>query len=173
MRKFDLTEEGSAEKATPQSERLEQFWTALWARLEPADGAASIQARLMHANARVYLEHMRNGAGTYYEVYDKGEWVIGDGCYLKLLVFLLDTLVANHNNANREEDVAYFRELRQAVQADRLFQRASVDFEELHDRAVRCIANFCISNPDPVDQEGTVIAGASLRPLLVTWAAWS
>jgi hypothetical protein len=172
MRKFDLSEEGSAEHARPQSVRLEQFWTALWGQLVPADGALSIQARLMHANARVYLEHMRRGSGTYYETLDRsGEWVVGEGCYLKLLVFLLDTLVRNRNLANRDEDVAYFRKLQHALQNDWLSQHASVDFEELHDRAVRCIANWCISNPDLVDHEGTAISGPSLRPLLATWAA--
>jgi hypothetical protein len=180
MRKFDSDEEGCAESFTDPGERLEQFSQALWKLLEPSHDSPSIQARLVHANSAIYLEFMRNGGGNYYELYDEGPTRFGENGYSRLLVFMLDTLVANRSSANRDVDVDYFRELRKTSVADWNRKRSSTkgdeleaeepepsfDFEEMYDRAVRCVANWCIANPDLIDDEGAPLANApSLRTL--------
>ena len=114
---------------------------------------------------------------------------LADNYYGGLLLFMLDTLIANQGNTLSEEDVSYFTSVREnaesqwrnALRCDELYYRAEKTelsaeekaeferldgmargpaWEELCERAERCIANWCLANTALVDRSGKrVVAG--------------
>ncbi len=115
-----------------------------------------------------------------------------EGPYRSHAAFLFDTLVANRNMAIDEEDVAFFRDMREMLDDDYTLgcrryelslRNEGVTEPELTDeereelaclrekphiawsialmRAERCVANWCIANPELVDRQGKpVVEGA-------------
>src|ERR1700722_7587024 len=126
MRRFDRTDEATDENMMG-SERLRAFNKAMWAALVPPEGeCASVQGELIRASERLQGEYFRNGLGNYYEP----AATLGETFYGGMLVFLLDTLIANRSTALDAEDVAYFEEVRRLVEPDWLRHHRMSDLEE-------------------------------------------
>jgi hypothetical protein len=88
-------------------DRLRDFLGAIWKTLVPSTGeCASLQGELVRADARLSDESYRNGLGNYYHP-DQETDGFAEGFYPKMLVFLLETLAANANDANDADTVAY------------------------------------------------------------------
>jgi len=188
MKPFDRTEE--ATDVAGSSERLQSFTKALWEALVPRSGeCASVQGELVRANERLLTECLQNGMGNYY-VEDEE---IGQSSYGRLVLFILRTLVENRGGALDAEEVAYFAEIRGRLERDRALklriQELELKEEELTDeeareieelsgkdserihwvalynRAERCIANWCIANPELIDRSGRSIEEGGVRNL--------
>ncbi len=189
MQRFERSDESTDDK--PASERLEAFTKSIWAALVPDDGECiSLQGELVRANDRLCSEALRNGMMNYYAV---GE-PIEENYYGQLLLLLLDTMIANRGGALDGDDVAYFVELKRLVGPNReLICRlteleAEEDLDEagareleqllatedeveapawewLYNRAQRCIANWCIANPQLIDRAGQPVTERGLRDL--------
>ena len=107
------------------------------------------------------------------------------------MFFVIDTMIANRNHSLDDEDVAYFGHVRACVGPDWARRRriealeeadspsdaerkeleglevddASRGFcwDEFLDRGVRCIANWCIANPELIDRDGRPVREGKLR----------
>jgi hypothetical protein len=197
MERFDETDDGDAEGHRVPSERLRAFTKALWDALVPKQGpCASVQGELIRANERLQAEHYRNGMANYFaprEEHTSG--ALADNYYGELVLFLLDTMVANRNQALTEEDVAYFATMRREIEAqwaralrsDELYYKADEeklsqgeeeelasldelrrgpDWEELCSRASRCIANWCLANTMLIDRHGKPVVERGIRDVM-------
>ena len=139
MERFDLSDEGNSDEDRSPSERLEAFTEALWDALVPREGScASVQGELIRANARLQGEYFRNGMCNYFGR-DRPDGTLADNHYGELLLFMLDTMIANRNRALSDDDVAYFAEVRRDIEpqwlrglrSDELFYKAEkVDFTD-------------------------------------------
>ena len=108
MKKFGLADEGKSEANRMPSERLQAFTKALWDALVPDDSScASVQGELIRAKDRLDGEHFRNGMGNYFSR-DEPDKTLAANYYGELVLFLLDTMIANRNQALADDDVAYF-----------------------------------------------------------------
>jgi len=115
VKPFERSDE--ATHTTPASARLLAFMKALWDAFVPDSGEClSVQGELVRVNDRLVGELLRNGFGNYYEADDDEK--LEDMFYGKMLLFLLDTLVANRGEALDVEDVAYFEAVRGAALVD-------------------------------------------------------
>jgi hypothetical protein len=186
MNMFDRTDEGNSGENRMPSERLQAFTKALWDALVPDnDSCASVQGELIRANERLQAEYFRNGMGNYFGR-DEPEGTLADNYYGELLLFILDTLLAKGNRALSNDDVAYFTEVRREIEpqwlrglrSDELFYKAEEvelavaekeelaqldeqprgpDWEDLFNRAERCIANWCLTNTALIDRHGSPV----------------
>jgi hypothetical protein len=186
MNKFDLADQGNAEENRLPSERLQAFTKALWDALVPESGAcASVQGELVRARDRLEGEYYRNGMGNYFRR-DEPDRTLIDNYYGGLLVFLLDTMIANRGGALSEDDVAYFTEVRRDIEpqwlrglrGNELFYKSEEEeltdaekeelarldeqsrgpvWEDLFNRAERCIANWCLTNTALIDRQGNPV----------------
>jgi predicted DNA-binding WGR domain protein len=184
---FDPADEATQTAAA--NERLLAFTQALRDALVPRNGEClSLQGELVRANDRLGSEYFRNGMGNYYEDGVRPE----DNYYGKLLLFMLGTLTENRGNALSNEDVAYFSGVRRQVEPywklhvrigeledkeeateaeleelEELGSQAAGDdaiaWEDLFNRAERCIANWCIANSDLVDLRGQPLEERGMR----------
>lgn len=194
MEKFDLTDEGNSGEDRMPSERLQAFTKALWEGLVPESGScASVQGELIRANACLQSEYFRNGMGNYFgrEPND----TLADTYYGELLLFVLDTMIANRNLALSDDDIAYFTEVRgeiepqwlRGLRSDELFYKAEEeeltdaekaelaqldeqprgpDWEDLFNRAERCIANWCLTNTALVSREEEPVTEGGVSDVL-------
>lgn len=183
MKAFDPSDEGNADENRLPSERLQAFTKALREGLVPSHGScASIQGELVRANDRLQGEYFRNGMGNYFHRTD----TLAGNYYGELLLFVLDTMIANRNHALSEEDVAYFTEIRREVEpqwlrglrSDELFYKAEEEeltepekeelaqldaqprgphWEGFFNRAERNIANWCLANHALTDRAGAPV----------------
>lgn len=200
MRPFDKSEEGDTDASRMPSDRLQAFTDVLWSALVPANGACrSVQGELVRANGRLQREHYCNGMCNYF-YRDAPSDTLRDTHYGEMALFLLDTLIGNRGGALSPDDVAYFAGVRRQLEPQwhrrlRLYdlqekdeggelteaESAELDaldeapsefyWDELFDRAERCIANYCIANPVLVDREGQWIAEGSVHDLRDIFAA--
>src|SRR5664279_6233165 len=93
--RFDRTDEGSSNDNRMPGERLAAFTKAMWDALVPGNGScASVQGELVRANERLQSEYFRNGMGNYFGRDEPNE-TLADNHYGALLLFILDTMVAN------------------------------------------------------------------------------
>lgn len=105
----------------------------------------------------------------------------------ELLLFVLDTMIANRNQAPSDDDVAYFSEVRRdiepqwlrALRSDELLSKAEEeeltaaekdelavldeqprgpDWEGLFNRCERCIASWCLRNTALIDRRGKPVS---------------
>lgn len=188
MTPFDRAEE--ATDTTPSSERLRAFTKAVWDALVPRTGeCVSLQGELIRANERLLSECLRNGMCNYY-VDDE---TVAQNYYGALALLILDTLIANRGGALAADEVAYFADVRSRLARDRtqslrlrdLEQKeealtdaearelevlsddpaARVNWEALCNRAERCIANWCLANPELVDRQGRPVEERGVRHL--------
>jgi hypothetical protein len=197
MRSFDRTEQGDTESGVEASARLEEFTPALWTALVPKLGSCcSIQGELVRANRRLLNEQLQNGLYNYYDHEQQGTAdSFGQNNYGRLLLFLLDTLIANRGDALSSEDVGYFERFRELAMIDwknrprRLaleprflsdlmsteerrqygslcMESYGFDVEDLYDHAQRCIANWCLANPELIDMEGRPVTEGGLSSLV-------
>lgn len=187
MKMFDCSDEGSFAENRPPSERLASFTKALWDGLVPASGACeAVQGELVRARERLASEYLRNGMANYFA---RGgpEETLAHNMYGGLLLFVLDTMNANHGGALSEEDVAYFSEVRRDIEpqwlrglrSDELYYKgeeaelteaeqkelALLDeqprgphWDQLFERAERCIANWCLANTALIDRQGRAVS---------------
>ena len=185
MKKFERADEADAETNRPASERLQAFTKALWDGLVPKHGACtSVQGELVRANDRLLGECLRNGMANYFDP----DETLAENYYGALLLFVLDTMIANRNEALSDEDVAYFTEVRRelspqrdrGLRSDALYHKAESEgealtaaeeaelaqldalprgphWEDLFNRAERCIANWCLTNTALIDREGAPV----------------
>ena len=183
MKKFDVSDEGNSTQNGERSERLQAFTNALWEALVPESGAcASLQGELIRALGRLRSEHFRNGMGNYFGR-DHAEQTLADTYYGGLVLLILDTMMANRNQALSEDDVAYFAEILREIEpqwlrglrSDELFYKSEEEeltdaerdelarldeqprgpnWEALFSRAERCIANWCLTNTELMDRSG-------------------
>jgi hypothetical protein len=183
MEKFDPSDEGSLKENRGPSERLAAFTKTLLERLVPDCGSCvSAQGELIRAKHRLESELLRNGMANYFDR-DEPTSSLGDNYYGELLLFLLDTMAANANQALSDEDVAYFAEIRREVEPQWLLglrsnelnckadeeelsgpeqeelaqleaQPSGPDWEDLFHRAERCIANWCLTNTALIGRDG-------------------
>ena len=190
MRRFDRDEEGGENR--PPSERLQAFTKMLWDALVPKDGeCVSVQGELIRGKGRLQHEYA-NGAMFNYYWSDDGD-TLPETYFGKLLFFVLDTMIANRNNSLVDQDVAYFSRVRGLLETDWVRRRRieqlkekedasdsegeeldqleeedgerRVWWEELFDRAERCIANWCIANPQLIDRRGRPVEEGGVRDL--------
>lgn len=195
MERFERHDEATPVAAA--SERLRAFTKALWDALVPRSGPClSVQGELVRANERLSSELLRNGLGNYYTRDDEAG-TVADNFYGKLLLFLLDTLVENRSAALDDDDVAYFSDTRRRVAPDwercvRLGELESAEtiseaeraelealdaadeqmpWDDLFARATRCIANWCLANPELVDLGGAPAEERGVRDLRRLFAA--
>ena len=184
MQRFTVDDE--AGQTSDPSARLTAFIDAIREVTVPSGReCASVQGELLAINDAWMGDYFRNGLANYYAC---------DG--IDDLVFLVDTLVANQNAALDDDDVRHFRELRPLLfldwtrtrriqELEEMSQRSPSNdeelaalcledehkgflFEDTFDRAERCIANWCIANPDLVDRSGRAVmegATSTLRAL--------
>jgi hypothetical protein len=180
MKPFDRTAEATQELAA--------FTKKLWDALVPSSGACvSVQGELVRVNERLWAEAMQEGMGNYYESDD------GRARYGAMIVFLLDTLVANRAGALEGEDVDYFARVRGALDTDwrarsrmialengegelsaaeaaELEQLAAapelVPWQEMLTRAERCVANHCMIAAELVDRDGKPVTERGVRNVL-------
>jgi hypothetical protein len=169
------------------SDRLLAFHKAMWDGLVPKSGeCASVQGELVRVIERLMSELLREGMGNYYTPDDDGDG-FADGFYPKMAAFLLDTLAANRGGALDADDVAAFAGARALLEADWNTQQKidaivwkeeeegelsdverkdleqleashdAPDWGSLLDRAHRCVANWCIANPELIDGDGTPV----------------
>jgi hypothetical protein len=193
MRRFERDEE-----AVVGGDRLEAVTRALYAALVPPMGeCVSLQGELVRANDRLITEHLQNGGLNYYD----STRTFATGYYSALLVLVLETLTANRGGALVGDDVAYFAEFLQSAGRDfvrtsrlgelensetalsnaeqreleeLLAEESAVgqpDWEELYVRARRCIANWCIANPELIDRHGKPVVERGVRDLSSVFAA--
>ena len=188
MRAIEQSEE--AADTSMGSARLQAISKAIYDCLVSGSGPCeSVQGELVRANDRICSEHLRNGMGNYY--FDDQSGKLGDNYYGQL-EFLLDTLIENRNRALSDEDVAYFAEVRRLVEPDwartcRLteLEGSEVDlseaerheleallaaenqpaWEELYNRAQRCIVNWCLANPRLMDRQGKHVEERGIHDL--------
>ena len=189
MRRFERVDANPVEQ-----QRLEEYTDTLYRVLVPGSGdSASVQDELIRARSRLESDYYREGMGNYYE-HDASE-NLAETYYGGLVVFMLDTLIENRNQALDDQDVAYFVEVRRTVEPnwqwkkrlDALNNRAegtdqpelsaieeqeleqlesggpTLDWEELFERAQRCIANWCIMNPTLIDRGGRAVDHGAVR----------
>jgi hypothetical protein len=184
VRRFERSEEGAG------CERLRAFTEALWDALVKEGECASVQGELIRANSLLQTAYFRDGMGNYYCKDNDGQ-TLADTFYGARVVFVLDTMVKNRNRALCDEDAAYFARVRQLVEPDwvrrqRIEQLENNDdasdsdrkeldelededrdrgvwWEELFDRAERCIANWCIANPGLIDRQDRPIQEGGVR----------
>lgn len=186
VEKFERADEGNSEKKRRPSERLQAFTKALWHALVPSEGScASVQGELIRAKERLRREYFHNGMCNYFHRDDPGE-TFADNYYGELLLFVLDTMIANSNQAISEDDVAYFSGVRRDVETQWLWAIRSGELEDKGDeeglsaeeeqelarldelprgpdweaflnRADRCIANWCLSNTALIDRQGNPV----------------
>ena len=180
MKPFDRSAEGTPELAA--------FTKRLWDALVPNSGACvSVQGELVRVTERLGTEAITQAMWTYYETAD------GRSRYGAMIVFLLDTLVANRTGALDEEDVGYFARVRGRLDTDwrarsrmlalengegelsaaevaELEQLSSspelVHWEEVLTRAERCVANHCLKTPALVDRDGKPVTENGVRNVL-------
>jgi hypothetical protein len=185
MQPFELSDQGTDEK--PSSERLQAFTEAMWKALVPPRGeCVSVQGEMIRGNDRLMSELLRNGMGNYYHP----DETTSENYYGQMLMLILDTLIENKNGPLSAEDVAAFTEIRRRVEPDRaralrLAQLEdseteltpaeqqeleglaghpeNIDFGSFFHRAERCIANWCIANPELVDRNGKPVEERGLR----------
>lgn len=195
MKNFDVADEGNSQENRPGSERLQAFTKALWDALVPDDGScASVQGELIGANERLQSEHFRNGMGNYFGRAEPDE-TLADTFYGELVLFMLDTMIANRNQALSDDDVAYFTEVRRDIEpqwlrglrSDELFykgeeaartnaekeelaqldeQAPGPNWEDLFNRAERCIANWCLTNTALIDREGKPVTEGGVSDVI-------
>ena len=182
MKTFSQSEQGS--------ERLRAFTKASYETLVPASGSAdTIHGELLRANDRILSEALRNGMANFYNP----DETLEENYYGSLLLFMLETLIKNVGNAVDREDVEYFKHIRSSLEADRqtvsrlmeledkdgeltppeeteyarLEQKAgTIAWEDLYDRAERCIANWCVVNSELVPYGGDTFRPKN-RPKLI------
>ena len=195
MKTFDRIDEGDPEQNRLPSERLQAFTKALWDALVPGEGAcASVQGELIRANERLQSEYFRNGMGNYFHR-EEPDGTLADNYYGELILFVLDTMIANRNEALADDDVAYFTEIRREIEpqwlrglrSDELFWKAEEEglsdaekeelarlddqprgpsWEPLTSRAGRCIANWCLRNTALIDREGRPVVERGIRDVM-------
>lgn len=181
MKKFDRFDESDSQKNPAASERLREFTKAMWNSLVPSSGpCASLQGELVRANERLQSEYLRNGMGNYF-VRDEPQESLADNHYGQLVLLVLDTMIANRNQALVEDDVAYFAEVRRQIEpqwlvglrSDKLFNKSEEEelsaaekeelaqldaqprgpaWDDLFARLERCIANWCLTNTVLIDR---------------------
>jgi hypothetical protein len=195
MKPFDLTDEANPDDDRPASERLEFFTKALWSTLVPPNGACvSVQGELIRASERLQSEYFRNGMANYFRAEAPGA-ALTTNYYGGLLVFLLDTLLANRSAALSAADVGYFRGVRDALEpqwrrglrSDELSYKAEEEeltdaeqaelaaldelprgpaWETMFARVERCVANWCLANRQLVDREGRPVVEGGVSDLI-------
>jgi hypothetical protein len=163
--------------------RLHAFTRTLSDALVPDSGSCvSVQGELIRANDRLQGEYFRNGLTNYFGR-DEPDGTLAGNYYGELLLFVLETMIANRNQPLANDDVAYFSEIRRDVEpqwlrglrSDELFHKgeeedlspaekeelASLDaqprgpdWESFFRRAERCIASWCLSNTALIDRQG-------------------
>lgn len=173
----------------PASERLRAFTKVIWDALVPANGACqSRQGELVRGNARLLSECLRNGMSNAW-VEDEP---LAQNVYGAFALLITDTLIENRGGALEPDDVAYFSRVRGQLETDRLQRlriralehredeltddearelealfesEERVHWEALCNRAERCIANWCLANPELVDRSGRPIEERGVRNL--------
>jgi len=187
MKPFDRTE---ASDTAGSSERLRSFTGAIWKALVPRQGeCASVQGELIRANERLTTECFQNGMGNYYVEEEE----IGQNYYGRLALFILNTLMENRGGALDADDLAYFAGIRGRLETDRALRlriqeleikegelteeegrelealcdkdSERIPWEALFNRAERCIANWCIANPELIDRRGRPVEEGGVRSL--------
>lgn len=188
MRRFDRGDEGIDRQL--DSERLRAFHKALCDALVPGTGKpVSVQGELVLAFTLLRGPFLLYGMEDYYGDDSSDEFentFLGEGT-----LFMLDTLIENRNAPLDDEDLAFFTDVRNVVEADWLVGRRIAElnhksneseaseveskelreleaagglaWEEVLNRADRCIANWCIANPHLVDREGRRVEDRGIR----------
>lgn len=189
---FDRTEEADIPSNRMPSERLVAFLKAMWDALVPDSGACvSMQGELVRAKQRLDNEHYRNGMCNYFDC-DQSNLSMSESHYGGMMLFILDTMIENRNDALTEEDVAYFVDVRAVIEpqwrrgmrVNTLYDKSEEGtiteeeeaelarieplprgphWEMFFARAERCIANWCLKNSALVDREGNPVVEGGIR----------
>jgi hypothetical protein len=188
MKPFDLSEQST--DTSLGSERLQAFLKAMYEAFVPSSGECiSLQGELVRASDRLWSECLRNGMCNYYV----GDESVAQNYYGDLVLLIIGTLTENKNIALSADDLSFFLETRQRLDADRVRQLRlrdleqketalsdaesqaledlsssgrvdRIDWEAFCARADRCIANWCIANPELVNRSGKpVVERGGLR----------
>jgi len=188
-RRFDRTDEGIGLQTS--SERLRAFYEALWKALVPRSrDPVSIQGELVRVVTWLRGDFLKEGMDNYYG--DESDERLEDMPLGPTVIVMLDTLVENRNRALDDEDVAYFTAVRRVVHSDWLVGNRRLElsckengdeaseaetkelreleaagggmvWDEVLNRAERCIANWCIANPKLVDRKGRPVEEGGIR----------
>lgn len=192
METFDRHEEADIPSKRMASERLIAFLEAIWDTLVPESGTCvSMQGELVRAKARLDNEHFRNGMCNFYDC-DQTGTPIGETHYGGMLLFILDTMIENKNDALDEDDVAYFADVRAVIEPQwsralrvhtlydkseegTLTEEEATELERIEPlprgphwemffaRAERCVANWCLKNSALIDREGNPVVEGGIR----------
>jgi hypothetical protein len=178
MRRFDRTDQGIGLQMG--SERLRAFYEALWKAVVPSSREpVSLQGELLRVVTWLRGDFLKEGMENYYG--DDRHERFEDMPVGPMVIVMLDTLIENRNRALDDEDVAYFIAVRRVVHSDWLVGNRRLElsckengdeaseaetkelreleaaggeiaWDEVLNRADRCIANWCIANPNLVDR---------------------
>jgi hypothetical protein len=143
-------------------ERLEAFTRKVWDALVPPSGeCVSVQGEMVRAHSRLTSEHYRNGMGNYYTP-DHDDHGFADGHYPRLLVFVLEKLIANANAANDALTVDYFRNALECAPRDWQLQRRIDDIYEREHEEKRELTEAELDEVDSIAEDPARLAWEEL-----------
>lgn len=196
-RLFERDDEGAYGRLP--SERLQAFTKAMWKALVPESGAClSVQGELVRANERLHAEYLRNGMSNYYQPASALTDTLYGSLLVFVLDTLLENRghslaeddVHYFDTARRNAEPDWRTQLRidalvelqeqegrelTEAEKEELERLEAVDerlaWEALFNRAERCIANWCICNPELVDRNGNAVTERGLANVSQVFAS--